>query len=75
MVDRTRLNGPRQVTDAYLLALATHHDGQFVSFDRSVPLSAVPGARPENLTILKEIPLGGRLCPAPELVRAGPDLT
>jgi toxin-antitoxin system PIN domain toxin len=51
-VDRSRVHGPRQVTDAYLLALATHHGGRFVTFDRSVPLSAVPAATSANLTIL-----------------------
>lgn len=51
-VDRSRVHGPRQVTDAYLLALATAHDGRFVTFDRSVPLSSVPGAGPEHLVVL-----------------------
>jgi uncharacterized protein len=52
VIDRSRLAGPRQVTDAYLLALATHHDGRLVTFDRSVPLRAVHGAQEENLTVL-----------------------
>jgi toxin-antitoxin system PIN domain toxin len=51
-IDRTRIHGPRQVTDAYLLALAVEHGGRFVTFDRSIPLSAVPGASPEHLTVL-----------------------
>ncbi len=51
-VDGTRIHGPRQVTDAYLLALATAHDGRFVTFDRSISLTAVPGAAEANLTIL-----------------------
>ncbi|MBA2349271.1 MAG: PIN domain-containing protein [Solirubrobacterales bacterium] len=50
--DRARLHGPRQVTDAYLLALAVAHGGRFVTFDRTVALSAVPGARPEHLVVL-----------------------
>jgi len=50
--DRSRIHGPRQVTDAYLLALATQREGRFVTFDQSVPLSAVPAAMPENLTVL-----------------------
>jgi uncharacterized protein len=50
--ERQRLLGPAQVTDVYLLALAVAHDGRFVTFDRSVPLSAVPGAKPEHLSIL-----------------------
>jgi len=52
IIDRSRLAGPRQVTDAYLLALATHHDGRLVTFDRSVPLNAVHGAQEANLTVL-----------------------
>ena len=51
-IDRSRVHGPRQVTDAYLLALATKHGGRFVTFDRSVVLSAVPAATPANLTVL-----------------------
>jgi len=51
-VDRSRLHGPRQVTDAYLLALAVAHGGHFVTFDRSLPLATVPGARTEHLTVL-----------------------
>lgn len=51
-VDRSRLHGPRQVTDAYLLALATAHDGRFVTFDRSLALSAVHGASEDQLTVL-----------------------
>lgn len=52
VVDRSRLHGPRQVTDAYLLALAAAHEGRFVTFDRSVSLSAVAGATEEHLTVL-----------------------
>ena len=52
VIDPTRMLGPRRVTDAYLLAPATAHDGRFVTFDRSVPLPAVPGATAANLTIL-----------------------
>ena len=51
-IDRTRVHGPRQVTDAYLLALATQHRGRFVTFDQSVPLSAVHGATSSNLATL-----------------------
>jgi toxin-antitoxin system PIN domain toxin len=52
VVDRSRLHGPRQVTDAYLLALATSQGGRFVTLDQKVPLTMVRGARPENLTVL-----------------------
>lgn len=51
-VDRSRLHGPRQVTDAYLLALAVAHDGRFVTFDRSLSLASVHGATEGHLTVL-----------------------
>jgi len=51
-IDRTRVHGPRQVTDVYLLALAVAKGGRFVTFDRTVPLSAVVGARQEHLVVL-----------------------
>lgn len=44
--------GHRQLTDVYLLALATEHRARLVTFDSQVPLAAVPGARPENLVVL-----------------------
>ena len=52
VIDRTRMHGPRQVTDAYLLALAVGRGGRFVTFDQSVVLSAVSGATPTHLTVL-----------------------
>ena len=51
-VDRTRVHGPRQVTDAYLLALATARRGRFATFDRSVVLSAVPAATADRLVVI-----------------------
>ncbi|MCC7076814.1 MAG: PIN domain-containing protein [Acidimicrobiia bacterium] len=52
LLDATRIHGPRQVSDAYLLALATVHTGRFVTFDRAIDLSAVPPATEANLTVL-----------------------
>ncbi|MGH9114545.1 MAG: TA system VapC family ribonuclease toxin [Acidimicrobiales bacterium] len=51
-IDGRRLHGPRQVTDAYLLALALAHGGRFVTFDRSVPVASVVGATEDHLTVL-----------------------
>jgi hypothetical protein len=51
-IDRRRIHGSRQVTDVYLLALAVEHGGRFVTFDRSVPLSAVTGADERHLVAL-----------------------
>ena len=51
-VDKTRIHGPKQVTDVYLLALAIKRGGRFVTFDGAVPLSAVLGAEKEHLTVI-----------------------
>jgi toxin-antitoxin system PIN domain toxin len=52
IVDPSRLHSPRQVTDAYLLALAHAHDGRLVTFDRSVSVATVYGATDDHLTVL-----------------------
>jgi hypothetical protein len=44
--------GPSQITDAYLLALAVQNDGRLVTFDRTIPLSAVRGAEPRHVVAL-----------------------
>lgn len=51
-VNASHVHGPRQVTDVYLLALALEHEGRFVTFDRSISLSAAPGAKPEHLVVI-----------------------
>lgn len=51
-LDWTHVLGHRQVTDAYLLALAVRNRGRFVTFDKRVTLQAVKGAQLENLLIL-----------------------
>ena len=43
------VHGHRQITDIYLLALARKHDMALASFDLSIPIAAVVGARSENL--------------------------
>lgn len=49
LVDFSRLHGHRQVTDAYLLALAVRHGGAIASFDTALPVSAVRGAGRKHL--------------------------
>jgi hypothetical protein len=49
LADRTRIHGPRQVTDLYLLALAVRQGGCFVSFDASIPRTAIKGADRKHL--------------------------
>lgn len=67
-IDRRRVHGPKQVTDAYLLALATVHDGRFVTFDQSMALSAVHTAKQDNLTVLRS---AGTAAGPPQGVAAG----
>lgn len=50
--DPTHAQGHRQITDAYLLALAVHHDGRLVTFDNSIPVSWVVGATAGHLVVL-----------------------
>jgi toxin-antitoxin system PIN domain toxin len=52
VADRTRIHGPRQVTDLYLLALAVRQGGCFVSFDASIPRTAIKGAEKKHLVTL-----------------------
>jgi toxin-antitoxin system PIN domain toxin len=52
VVDRSYLHGPKQVTDVYLLALATANGGRFVTFDDTVPIAAVPRATPDSIVLL-----------------------
>ena len=52
IVDGSRLHSPRQVTDVYLLALATKRGGRFVTFDRSISVSSVKAAAEDHLVVL-----------------------
>lgn len=52
IADPTRIHGPRQVTDLYLLALAVRRGGCFVSFDSSIPRTAIKGAEKKHLLTL-----------------------
>ena len=51
---RRRLQGPKQITDAYLLALAMHHKAKLVTFDYRMEALAEKGtAEREALVILR----------------------
>lgn len=51
---RRRLQGPKQITDAYLLALAMHHNAKLVTFDRRIEALAAEGSvEREALVILR----------------------
>ncbi len=52
LIDATRVHGPRQLTDAYLLALAVKNGGRLVTFDGSIALGAVMGAKRQHLSQL-----------------------
>jgi toxin-antitoxin system PIN domain toxin len=52
VVDRSRIHGHRQITDVYLLALASKRGGRFVTFDNAVALRAVTRAQQKNLLVL-----------------------
>jgi hypothetical protein len=41
--------GHRQLTDLYLLGLAQRQGGTLATFDRTVPVGAIVGARPDLL--------------------------
>ena len=51
-IDTSRVHGPKQLTDVYLLALAVARGGRFVTFDRSLPVDAVAGAQKKHLVVL-----------------------
>ena len=49
VADAGRIHGPRQLTDLYLLALAIHHGGYFVTFDALISPEAIRGADKKHL--------------------------
>ena len=53
--DWNRVLGSRQVTDAYLLALAASKGGRFVTFDRAAPIGAVAGAKDRHLEVITDV--------------------
>jgi toxin-antitoxin system PIN domain toxin len=52
IIERSQLHSSRQITDAYLLALAVAHGGRLVTFDKAVPLAVVLGAERAQLTVI-----------------------
>jgi toxin-antitoxin system PIN domain toxin len=52
LVDRSRVHGPGQLTDVYLLALAVSRGGRFVTLDRKISPTAVIGGSTEHLVAL-----------------------
>jgi len=54
----TLIKGHQKITDIYMLGLAVHHNGALATFDRSISLNAVIGARSEHLQVLSAEPGG-----------------
>jgi hypothetical protein len=52
LLDSSRIHGPRQITDLYLLALAVRHGGRFVTFDHLIPTAAVKQAAKAHIVRL-----------------------
>jgi toxin-antitoxin system PIN domain toxin len=52
LVDATRIHGPRQLTDLYLVALAVRRGGRFVTFDHSVSVEAIKAAKTNDVITL-----------------------
>ncbi len=52
LVDAARIHGPRQLTDHYLLALARRHGARFATFDHSIPIGAIKGAKAKDMLTL-----------------------
>ena len=52
IVDTARILGHRQLTDVYLLALATRHGGRLVTLDTGISTLAVRGASGANLVVV-----------------------
>ena len=52
VLDSSKLHGARQVTDAYLLALAVAHGGRFATFDQRVPPEAVRGSNANSVVLI-----------------------
>ena len=51
-IDATRIHGPGQLTDVYLLALAISHGGRLVTLDQGMPLAAAKGAQKRHVVVI-----------------------
>ena len=50
--DPSLLHGPKQITDMYLLGLATSKGGRLATFDQRIASAAVHGASESNLLVI-----------------------
>jgi len=51
-IDPTRIHGPKQLSDVYLLALAVANGGRLVTFDKAIPTAAVAKAQKKHLVVI-----------------------
>lgn len=54
-VDRARLTGHREVTDAHVLALAVRRAQRLATMDRGIRLAAVRGATAHHLCLVPPV--------------------
>ena len=52
LIEHAMLLSAGQLTDVYLLALATENACRFVTFDQAVPAAAVKASRRDNLVVI-----------------------
>jgi uncharacterized protein len=52
--DPPKARGHRQITDVYLLGLVKAMRGRLATFERTIPLPAVIGAKSEHLAVLSD---------------------
>jgi uncharacterized protein len=53
LIDRSRILGPKQLTDIYLLALAVKHGGRLATLDGTIPISAVRSAETHHVLVIR----------------------
>jgi uncharacterized protein len=54
--DQSMIDGPQQITDVYLLALAVKKDAALATTDQSIQLRPVRGAREKHLLVINADP-------------------
>jgi toxin-antitoxin system PIN domain toxin len=52
LFEPTLIRGHAQLTDIYLLGMARRHRGRLATFDRTIPVSAVKGAKRDLLQVI-----------------------
>lgn len=52
LVDASRIHGPKQITDVYLIALAAAHGGRFATMDARATSAAVRAASADTVVVV-----------------------